>query len=299
MSLTFKKPGHIEPIASLEALNEALADCHSALTAAKVHHSSTPRDIFLYRGQAKDQPLLPVLFRLYKDGEHLLSAKIKEHEAALLERFQNDCPYLLPSTPQNDWDWLSLARHFGLPTRLLDWTANPFIALFFALDADDCPSPMLWVYRAEQTQIVTRADKDNLDPFELTTTKFFQPTWHSIRVAMQSGWHTVHKFYTSPDGQEEVRPLEVMQRHDKRMQKLVIDSNSAQRLRRQLTDMGITHASVYGDLQSVCTSIRRSVILGHDTELIKIRHKKVVKRRHRRIRRRVHASPPADDAKKE
>src|SRR5215207_3263243 len=100
------------------------------------------RSPFAFRGLAgDDQSLSNSLTRLA--GDH---HDVERLEVAMLRNFRKYAVQQAPAAVDSVWHWLAVAQHHGLPTRLIDWTFSPLVALHFATDnpADYCRDGIVW-----------------------------------------------------------------------------------------------------------------------------------------------------------
>jgi len=199
------------------------------------------QDIVLFRGQRADWPLIPKLARIDADRP------ILDAERTMLKAFKQQSLPFLSMTPATDWDWLALAQHYGLATRLLDWTLNPLVALWFSVrkPAESTRDGVVWMFRPTDDDFAQETE----DPFSGNRTKAFRPNHITDRIRVQSGYFTVHKFVSSA---HKFVTFNLIGRYKPQLTKLVIPGKSFPEMRYRLDQFGVNQSVLFPDLAGLC-----------------------------------------------
>jgi len=215
------------------------------------------RSTLFFRGQGKDNPMLPSVARLKPKRNDL---DLLATEQKLIRAFQRRSLPFLEMRPETTWDWLAVAQHHGLPTRLLDWSVNALSAVWFAVEKPaDAPDShgVVWVFEAKEGLIENGGDyvssSASTHPFSLTRSCILVPRYVSKRIVAQGGYFTVQA--SSPEAPHFLGLEEEAAFRD-RLWKLVIPSTCFPAIRHQLSRMGTNAMSIYPDLGGLCQDIK-------------------------------------------
>lgn len=198
----------------------------------------------------------------------------RDDEKNLTNRFRARAAIRRISTPgyEEHAEWLSLMQHYGLPTRLMDWSRSPLVATYFALlnavedRAEAEESAALWV----------------LDPFALNECEGFQrltlpvnaisarplvrPAFASsseelekvmavmaaeadMRMFVQQGCFTVHSAQA---------PLNAHQNADRFLWKIEIPKELIAEVSDQLRTVSFRRGDLFPDLDNLALEMRSS-----------------------------------------
>lgn len=207
-----------------------------------------------YRGHAiKDWELSPLLIREEFDSE-----------INLLKRFKQDATLFLNPKPTVQYEWLFIMRHYGVPTRLLDWSESPLIGLYFVvnelLDNDGALLVLLPLELNKEGNRVLE-DADHLPSFEEDE---FMQSYSPEKYSQEKMTEMLPIAFIAPRNtsrmQAQLSVFTIHHRHKipieqigdkKHIWRYCIPKDSKEKIKKELELLGISKFQLFPELQSV------------------------------------------------
>ena len=192
---------------------------------------------WLYRGESFDHGILrPKAGRV---GSNSGAARKKPHDPAhereALRLFKREARPHLSHRPETDLEWLAIAQHHGMSTRLLDWSESLLVAAFFAVFNAGTRGDGI-VYAVHSVPAVTPAMER--DPFRIKSVRLYRPPHISPRIPAQRSVFTYH-----PNPVEDYRPKEFT--------RIEIESRACGRIKNLLDKCAINESSLFPDIDGL------------------------------------------------
>lgn len=217
----------------------------------------------LFRGHGRaDWQLVPSIGRLSKSQVKTLLGKAgswEKLEDEIMKRFIRHSSPILSYTPESYIEWLVIAQHHGMPTRLLDWSQNPLVSLYFAISNLSGDESAIW---ALDPKIVYSVD---IDLSNLGDLQVYFPKNIDQKIVSQKGCFTIQPL---PRGENTFIPLQknvqLLKMSAHSFSKIVIpgDKKIKEDILIQLANCGVDETFIYPDLYGLSRQIKRDLKLG-------------------------------------
>jgi hypothetical protein len=209
----------------------------------------------IFRGHARESwELVPEVHRAGAIAANTPSERVNA-EKSMLREFQRQVRPHMPTLPRDDWEWLAFARHYGMPTRFLDWTENAAAALFFAVELpNDHSDSAIWC--SERPREVTAGKS----PFEVDNIYLYAPPHIAPRITAQSACFTVHP--ADYIGRQYHWPGDLI--------KLIVTAKARIQIRATLRAHGVHRASLFPEPAGIAEEVRRRYSSMEDEQELRI-----------------------------